>query len=79
MTLSFALRPYEESNAAPLAAIYRKGVESLGPNAYRAEQVAAWLSIAPSAQDLDRIYRDGRFTRVASDRNGVPIGFGDLA
>ena len=62
-----------------LAAIYRKGVERLGPRAYQAEQVAAWLSIAPSVQDLDRIYRDGRFTRVALDPSGAPIGFGDLA
>lgn len=73
------LRPYETGDADALAAIYRNGVERLGPRAYRPEQVAAWLSIAPSAQDLDRIYRDGRFTRVALDQRGVPIGFGDLA
>ncbi len=79
MTPSVTLRPYETGDAGPLAQIYRKGVERLGPRAYRAEQVAAWLSIAPSAQDLDRIYRDGRSTRVALDRTGAPIGFGDLA
>lgn len=79
MTRTITLRPYETEDAGALAAIYRKGVERLGPRAYRPEQVAAWLSIAPSAQDLDRIYRDGRFTRVALDQNGAPIGFGDLA
>lgn len=79
MTRTITLRPYETGDAGALAAIYRKGVERLGPRAYRPEQVAAWLSIAPSAQDLDRIYRDGRFTCVALDHSGAPIGFGDLA
>ncbi|MGR3373365.1 GNAT family N-acetyltransferase [Pseudooceanicola nanhaiensis] len=79
MIPSVTLRPYEARDAFALADIYRKGVARLGPRAYRAEQVAAWLSIAPSAQDLDRIYRDGRFTRVALDQSGAPIGFGDLA
>ncbi|MEQ5872095.1 GNAT family N-acetyltransferase [Sagittula sp. NFXS13] len=79
MNPPISIRSYKKGDAGALADIYRKGVERLGPRAYRPEQVAAWLSIAPSARDLDRIYCDGRFTRVALDQNGAPIGFGDLA
>lgn len=79
MTAVATLRPYAEADANALAAIYRKGVERLGPRAYRPEQVAAWLSIAPTASDLNRLYSDGRCALIAVNPDGAPVGFGDLA
>ncbi|KZY30104.1 hypothetical protein A3731_05450 [Roseovarius sp. HI0049] len=51
----------------------------LGPRGYRPEQVSAWLSIAPDAAEFHRLYCDGRFTLVATEPDGAPIGFSDLA
>ncbi|RVT81743.1 GNAT family N-acetyltransferase [Rhodobacteraceae bacterium CCMM004] len=73
------LRPYTGSDADALVAIYRKSVRRLGPRAYRPDQVAAWLSVAPDRTEMHRLYTDGRHAIVAVDPNGAPVGFSDLA
>lgn len=79
MTSGLTLRPYESSDAEALSAIYRRAVFQLGPRAYRPDQVAAWLSIAPDAGMLHQIYTDGRHAIVAANGANGLIGFADLA
>ena len=79
MKVAVTLRPYADSDADALALIYRRGVECLGPRAYRPEQVAAWLSITPQPAEVHRIYTDGRHAIVAAGPDGSPVGFADLA
>ncbi|WP_375174614.1 GNAT family N-acetyltransferase [Pseudooceanicola sp.] len=78
MTSGLTLRLYESSDAEALSAICRKAVIHLGPHAYRPDQVAAWLSLAPDAATLHQIYSDGRHAMVAADVASGPIAFADL-
>jgi putative acetyltransferase len=72
------VRAYAERDAAALAAIYRSAVQEIGPRDYSCEQVAAWLSLAPSAEQVHSLYTDGRTALVAVDARDQPLVFGDL-
>jgi putative acetyltransferase len=72
------VRAYAERDAAALAAIYRSAVQEIGPRDYSCEQVAAWLSLAPSAEQVHSLYTDGRTALVAVDARDQPLAFGDL-
>jgi putative acetyltransferase len=72
------VRAYAERDAAALAAIYRSAVQEIGPRDYSCEQVAAWLSLAPSAKQVHSLYTDGRTALVAVDAHDQPLAFGDL-
>lgn len=76
--LGVALRLAEERDAPELAAIYRRAVEVIGARHYLSEQIAAWLSLAPTAEDLSAIIADGRLRLVAVDPIDQPSGFVDL-
>ena len=53
-------------------------VQEIGPRDYSCEQVAAWLSLAPSAEQVHSLYTDGRTALVAVDARDQPLVFGDL-
>jgi putative acetyltransferase len=72
------IRPYEAGDAAPLAALYVRSVEGIGPRDYTAAQVAAWASLAPSPERLHVLGTDGRTRLVAVDDAGRPVAFADL-
>ena len=72
------VRAYAERDAAALAATYRSAVQEIGPRDYSCEQVAAWLSLAPSAEQVHSLYTDGRTALVAVDARDQPLAFGDL-
>ncbi|SDZ73868.1 GNAT family N-acetyltransferase [Rubrimonas cliftonensis] len=71
------LRPYRAGDAAALCALYRRSVETLGPRAYTARQVAAWASLTPAAADFDGWMADGR-ARVVAEAGDAPLGFCDV-
>jgi putative acetyltransferase len=73
-----ALRLAEDRDAPHLAGIYRRAVGVTGANYYSAEQVTAWLSLAPSAEQFAAMMADGRLRLVATDADDTPIGFVDL-
>ena len=72
------VRPYEARDAASVSLVYRRSVESLGPNDYTAEQVAAWASLTPSSEQLHARLTDGRAAFVAVDDADSVLGFIDL-
>ena len=72
------LRYYRPDDAPALAEIFRRSVTGLGPRHYAADQVAAWASDGPDAQDMLDRGRDGRVVLVAVDAAGEPLAFGDL-
>lgn len=72
------LRPFRPGDGAALHTLYRQSVETLGPRHYTPAQVSAWLSIAPSADRLEALAGDGRWTVVAENAAGRIGGFADL-
>lgn len=72
------VRPYDQRDAAPLADLYVRSVEALGPQEYSERQVDAWAALAPSAAHLDALMADGRARFVAVDCADRPIAFADL-
>lgn len=72
------IRPYHAEDASPLAALYRESVSQLGIRRYTPEQVAAWLTLAPTPEQLHTQRLDGRITLVAVDSDDHPLGFTDL-
>lgn len=70
--------PFHPDHAPALAEVYRAAVLGIGPRDYTPEQVAAWASIAPSAEQLAGLYGDGRFTAVAVDDTCRVLGFTDM-
>jgi len=72
------IRSYQGKDAGPLADLFRRSVEAIGPRDYTAEQVAAWLALAPSPAQVAARCADGRTTLVAVDAADRPLAFGDL-
>lgn len=72
------VRRFRESDAPRLTAIYRAAVQERAKDDYSAQQIAAWLSVIPSAQDFAVKYGDGRLALVAEDGAGQAVGFTDL-
>jgi putative acetyltransferase len=61
-----------------LAAIYRAAVEGTRDRSYSPQQVRAWLSLAPTPDQLASLMTDGRLRLVATDEEDQPVGFVDL-
>ncbi|HEX2525805.1 MAG TPA: GNAT family N-acetyltransferase [Geminicoccus sp.] len=72
------IRGYRAEDASPLSGLYVQSVEQLGCRDYSAEQVAAWVSLAPSPERLHDLIRDGRVRLVAADGSDRPVAFADL-
>lgn len=72
------IRLYRPGDACPIAALFVRSVEQLGPRDYSPQQVEAWASRAPSAERVHARATDGRTTLVAVDDTDRPIAFGDL-
>ncbi len=71
------IRPFEPSDAEPLAALFHASVREAGIRDYSPEQVAVW---SPSQPDPERFLRQigDRALFVAVDDDARPIGYGDL-
>ena len=79
MGLRFMVRAYGSDDAAPLAALVRASVLTLGLNDYSTEQVTAWASNLPDAAAMAARCSDGRQVWVAEDSgSGEILGFTDL-
>lgn len=72
------IRRYVASDALGLAALYMASVRGIGPRDYSPEQVEAWASLVPSAEQMHQRYTDGRMSLVAVDERGEALGFGDI-
>jgi putative acetyltransferase len=72
------IRHYIASDAPALAALYARSVRGVGPRDYSPEQVGAWVSLAPTAEQMHRRCVDGRSVVVAVDEEDGPIGFCDI-
>lgn len=75
---SFHVRRFLATDTDALAAIYRRAVTDLAGADYSQEQLAAWLSIAPTSEALATLYGDGRQTFIAIDQDARAIAFSDL-
>ena len=71
------IRRYVASDAAPLAALYRRSVEQIGARDYAPQQVEAWAACTPTPERIHERATDGRTTLVAVDGDR-PLGFIDL-
>jgi putative acetyltransferase len=72
------IRPFRDSDAPALAAIFFTSVREIGGRHYTADQVAAWAPGVPDAADFVRRASDGRAFLVAIGEDGRPIAYGDL-
>jgi putative acetyltransferase len=72
------LRPFRESDAEDMAAVYERAVRDIGARDYSAEQVAAWVGQGPRAERFREKIMDGRRGWVAVDDAGRVMGFVDL-
>ncbi len=72
------IRPFRDSDARALAAIFFSSVREIGGRHYAADQVAAWAPGLPDADVFTRRASDGRTFLVAIGENGQPIAYGDL-
>jgi hypothetical protein len=59
------VRGFRPDDAPMLAELCRRSVEAAGPIHYSREQVNAWLSVLPSADEILARYSDGRVTVIA--------------
>jgi putative acetyltransferase len=78
MLVPMKLRLYRPDDAPALAEIFRRSVSELGPRHYAADQVVAWASDGPDANDMLARGSDGRVVLVAVDAADQPMAFGDL-
>lgn len=65
MSGDLSVRPYQPSDAPALSALYEASVRTLGGRDYSAEQIGAWASLTPSADNLAGRMADGRTRLVA--------------
>ena len=72
------IRPFRDSDAAALAAIFLASVREIGGRHYTTEQVAAWAPGLPDADVFIRRAGDGRTFLVAVGEDDRPIAYGDL-
>jgi Sortase and related acyltransferases len=70
------IREFLASDAEGLAAVYRDAVRGIGPQAYTAEQVAAW-ALYPDDMDEFRVRMSRGLTLVA-EVEGRVVAFGQL-
>ena len=73
----YTIRPYQASDAAGLAELYRRSVLHFGPLAYSSTQVNAWAG-ALSKEKISACSSDGRYVIVAVDGSDTILGWGDL-
>jgi putative acetyltransferase len=72
------IRPFRETDAPALAAIFFSSVREIGGRHYTADQVAAWAPAVPDPQAFTRRASDGRTFLVAVGEDGRPVAYGDL-
>jgi len=70
------LRPYAQTDAPALAAIYRNAVLALGTPAYTPQQVAVWASFAEEADAFAHFLAEG-YTVIA-EIDDRPVSFCQL-
>ncbi len=72
------IRRYRTFDAPALSEIFVSSVRALGPAFYSAEQVDAWASISPTADQIHIRCTDGRTMLIAVNDADHPLAFGDI-
>jgi putative acetyltransferase len=72
------IRPFQDADAAPLAALFHASVHQAGLRDYSPEQVSAWSPAAPDPARFIRRALEDRIFLVAVDDTGSPMAYGDL-
>ncbi|WP_052657401.1 GNAT family N-acetyltransferase [Thalassospira sp. HJ] len=72
------IRPFQDSDAPALIAVFHRAVHELATRAYGPEQIAVWSELCPTPEQLCEIMNDGRVTFVAINENDEPVGFTDV-
>jgi putative acetyltransferase len=70
-------RDYQPTDAPALAELYRAAILETGPEAYSAEQCAAWAGSIDDATAWAARLQDN-WVRVAVDEEGEIVGFGGI-
>jgi len=73
-----AIRPWQDGDAAALAAIFERAVRTIGARDYSPAQIEAWIGHEPRAEGFRAKMSDGRRCWVALDRQGRVTAFVDL-
>ena len=73
--MAYAIRPWRDGDAGALAALYREAIETIGPRAYSAEQVSAWLARQPGADRYRERVADGAAIFVAAAAEDRPVAY----
>ncbi|PAS98939.1 MAG: hypothetical protein BSR46_10670 [Candidatus Dactylopiibacterium carminicum] len=75
---SWQTRDYRAEDAPALAALSRAAILGLGPQAYPAEQCAAWAAVLVDDEAWTQRLQEA-WVRVAHDDDGNIVGFGAIA
>nr|WP_137678496.1 GNAT family N-acetyltransferase [Parerythrobacter lutipelagi] len=65
--MEYSICPYRESDAERLATIIKAAIQTIGPQAYLPEQVAAWAASHPGADNFRARAASGDKIFVAAD------------
>ncbi|MGI9325851.1 MAG: GNAT family N-acetyltransferase, partial [Pseudomonadales bacterium] len=74
----YEIRQYDVGDARAIFEVFRSAVKGIGPKHYSADQVAAWVSNAPSEEAIHTRCTDGRNTLVGVDDCGEVVAYIDL-
>ena len=73
-----AIRPWQDGDAAALAAIFERAVRTIGARDYSPAQIEAWIGHEPREESFRARMSDGRRCWVALDSRGEVTAFVDL-
>lgn len=73
-----AIRPWQDGDAAALAAIFERAVRTIGARDYSPAQIEAWIGYEPREESFRARMSDGRRCWVALDSRGEVAAFVDL-
>ena len=73
----YAVRPFRDTDAPALAALFHASVREVGARDYTEPQTRAWSPAAPDPADYIERAKN-RVVLVAIDGDDAPLGYGDL-
>lgn len=71
----YAIRPYRDEDAEALAEIMAAAIRDIGPRAYSAEQVAAWIARHPGAERFRERVAEGDVIVLGVDGHDRPVAY----
>lgn len=73
--MTYAIRRYRDADADALAGIIEAAIASIGPHAYSAEQVEAWLARHPGPDRYRARVAEGHVIFVAVDASDQAVAY----